>query len=367
MATAASSIRRNEVLTGVVIIGLFWGALLAGELALRLFTTAKFGVRTTVEKSNRFYIEPETGLRRIRPNTQMGRIRINNMGFRGPDVAVAKPPRTMRIAFLGASTTFNAQARDGRTWPDLTASAIQRAVGETCRIEPVNAGQVGYALRRVRTLYAHHVAPLRPDLVVFLPGDMNLNLDKIAREQELRVDAPKPSWLAERSALMALLEKNYVTIQLQRSAMSREGKLKIAPEAAAAPFEPALRSFVRELRADGTPLALITATSRIRAEQSDEEKVRAAESALYFMPYIAIDDMIAVRRAYNDVTRRVAREEGAMLVAAEDAIPADLKHFVDTQHFTEAGSAVQARRVAGALLADPAFAAAAGRAGCRLS
>jgi hypothetical protein len=361
----AHNLRRYEILTGLVIIGVFWGGLLAGELALRLMTQAKFGLATTAERSSRFYVEADTGLRRIRPNGQMGKIRINNLGFRGPDVTLAKAPDTLRIAFLGASTTFDSEIpRDDGVWTVQTAAALQRAAGESCRVEPVNAGQPAYSLRQVATLYRHHVAPLKPDLVVFMPGDMNHRLDDVAEAQGLPTDPPPPSWLAGRSALMALIEKNYTTIQLQRSALSRAGKVKVVPSDVAAPFEPALRDFARDLRAAGTPLALVTGPSRIRAGQSDEEKVKAAVSAVFYMPYIAIDDMIAVRAAFNDVTRRVAREEGAMLVAAEDAIPADGRHFVDSQHFTEAGAAAQARRVADALLADPRFAQAAAAAGC---
>ncbi|MFN3287170.1 MAG: SGNH/GDSL hydrolase family protein [Sphingomonadaceae bacterium] len=364
-AAPADPTRRWEILTGLVILGLFWGGLLAGELALRLFTQARFGITTTVERSEKFYIEPETGLRRIRPNVQMGQIRVNNMGFRGPDIVANKPAGTFRLAFLGASTTFNAEVPDGRTWPELTGRALQRAAGDSCRIEVINAGQPGYTMQRVRTLWTHHVAPLRPDLVLMMPGDVDSNLEKLAEAQGIPTAAPRPSWLARHSALMALLEKNFVTVRLQREALSRAGKISFDPASVAAPFEPALRDFVRVVAASGATVVLITPPSRLRASQSDEEKVEAGVTAVYFMPYVALDDLIAARDAYNAATRRVAGEEGAILVGDEDRIPADERHFVDSAHLSTAGSAVQAARVADALLASPRLREAARQAGCR--
>lgn len=361
----ADPTRRWEILTGLVILGLFWGGLLAGELALRLFTEARFGIATTVERSAKFYIEPETGLRRIRPNVQMGRIRVNNMGFRGPDIAAAKPMGTLRMAFLGASTTFSAEVPDGRTWPELTGRALQRAAGDSCRIEVINAGQPGYTMQRVRTLWTQHVAPLRPDLVLMMPGDVDANLEKVAEAQGIATTVRRPSWLARHSALMALLEKNFVTIRLQRNALSRDGKISLDPAQAAAPFELALRDFVRTIAGSGATVALITPPSRLRASQSDEEKVEAGVTAVYFMPYVALDDLIAARDAYNAATRDVARQEGTILVGDEDRIPADERHFVDSAHLTAAGSAVQAARVAEGLLASPRLRDAAQRAGCR--
>jgi lysophospholipase L1-like esterase len=44
-----------------------------------------------------------------------------------------------------------------------------------------------------------------------------------------------------------------------------------------------------------------------------------------------------------------------LLIDEEDAIPGDALHFTDTVHFTDAGSALMARRVTHALTEAPRF------------
>jgi len=51
----------------------------------------------------------------------------------------------------------------------------------------------------------------------------------------------------------------------------------------------------------------VTFAPRLRAEQSPEERKEAAASSLYYMPYMAIDDLITAFAHYNQVIREVAR------------------------------------------------------------
>ena len=46
--------------------------------------------------------------------------------------------------------------------------------------------------------------------------------------------------------------------------------------------------------------------------------------------------------AYNRVIRAVAKEENAVLIEAATAIPGDDRHFVDSVHLNDRGSAVMA-------------------------
>ena len=59
---------------------------------------------------------------------------------------------------------------------------------------------------------------------------------------------------------------------------------------------------------------------------------------------------------YNDVIRDVAREQRALLIDGENEIPGDAAQFVDSVHFTDAGSRLMAERVVKALSDDPAIA-----------
>ena len=141
--------RRYEILTGTVVLGLAFGSLLFAEIGLRVVQYVKFGVQNSVETSSAFYTDKETGLRLIRPNRKLGAIRINNLGYRGPDIPMHKPAGVIRVVFMGSSTTYDAQSPEGLNWPHRTITALARALPK-CRFDFVNAGQPGFRNRNHR-------------------------------------------------------------------------------------------------------------------------------------------------------------------------------------------------------------------------
>ena len=100
--------RQREIATGLVILALAFGGLGAGEAALRIMNLAKFGVADTVGKSDKYYVDPLSGLRAPRPDSVHGKARMSSLGYRSPEIAVPKPADVVRIVFLGSSTTFDA-------------------------------------------------------------------------------------------------------------------------------------------------------------------------------------------------------------------------------------------------------------------
>src|SRR4051794_17475153 len=97
--------RCKELITGCLIIGIMVGGWGVGEALLRLVQRGQFGLAAHVETSTQFYRDPQTGLRLPVPQSTQGKIRVNSLGFRSPEIPVPKPPGTVRLAFLGSSTT----------------------------------------------------------------------------------------------------------------------------------------------------------------------------------------------------------------------------------------------------------------------
>jgi hypothetical protein len=102
-------------------------------------------------------------------------------------------------------------------------------------------------------------------------------------------------------------------------------------------------------------VALATFSTQLRPEQSNDEKARAAVSALVYMPNMSPDGLLVGYGRYNDIIRSMAREQGVQLIDGENSIPGDGVNFVDTVHFTDAGSRKMAERVFNALIQSPAF------------
>ena len=64
-------------------------------------------------------------------------------------------------------------------------------------------------------------------------------------------------------------------------------------------------------------VAIATHSHKVRRDQSEEDQLRAANTALYYMPYIATKELIDAYDEYNLVIREVGRETNAMLIDAE--------------------------------------------------
>src|SRR5690348_16942167 len=85
-----------------------------------------------------------------RPNSRFQKWAINNLGLRGPDLAVAKGAATYRIATLGASETFGLYESPHLEFPRQLEDTLNRIVrsGEFCgsaihRVEVLNASMPG--------------------------------------------------------------------------------------------------------------------------------------------------------------------------------------------------------------------------------
>jgi hypothetical protein len=104
-------------------------------------------------------------------------IKINSLGFRGDDFDRRKPPRTVRIAALGASTTFCAEVSDNhKTWPHRLQEKLAQAFPDV-RFEVINTAVGGYtAAENLRNL-THRVLPIEPDLAIYYEGNNEITKD----------------------------------------------------------------------------------------------------------------------------------------------------------------------------------------------
>jgi lysophospholipase L1-like esterase len=326
--------------------------LAAAEIAVRVRQTLKYGAAATVEQQ--YTVDERIGLRVPLANLDTGRIRTNSRGFRGPEIAMPKPPGTVRIAFLGASTTWCAEVSgDDKVWAHLVTEDLRRALPGT-RFDFVNGGVPGYTVKSSLKNLEHRVAPLQPDVIVIYhaTNDLSGELRELAAAKGvIRSARVEPqSWLSEYSLLWNLAEKNWRVMRAQRQAEANAGRLVVEPDTLGEPFRRDLTALVRAAQKQARVVAVATFATQLRPQQTAEEQLRASASALYYVPFMTPAGLIAAYDRYNRVIREVAAATGAIPIDGEDTIPGDPAHFNDTVHFTDAGSARMAERVASALV-----------------
>jgi lysophospholipase L1-like esterase len=97
------------------------------------------------------------------------RATANRQGFRGPDVAVPKPPGTLRIELFGGSTTHGWYVNDTETI-DAYLRARLAAERPDLRVEVVNLAYDGYDAYQIWQRLRSDGVPLRPDLIIVNAG-----------------------------------------------------------------------------------------------------------------------------------------------------------------------------------------------------
>lgn len=337
----------------VVVVIVFFLALAEGTVRLRQW------MQTGHSGKISDLFREENGLRVLVPNARTRTISINAQGFRGPSLAQPKAANDLRIAFIGASTTFCAEVSgDNMTWPHLVTETIQKEYSDI-HVDYVNAAVPGYTVKSSLINFRRRVAALHPDVTIIYhaTNDISWETRWLALEQGVYEEPQNEdtSWLAEHSQLWYLVMKNLRIKEAQNDAREARMRLDISGSRLGVSFRKELTELVNEAMKVSSMVVLIEFSHRIRPEQTPDQQLAAASSALYYMPFMDPQGLLEVFTRYNRIIAEVASATGAYLIENETVIPADSEHFNDSVHFRDAGSRVMAQHVAEALLHNPGF------------
>lgn len=328
--------------------------LLLAETAVRVRSYLKTGMWWGVEQT--FVVDEASGLRIPRPSLDTGVITINSAGFRGPEIAQTKPPGTIRLAFLGASTTYCAEVSGNEmAWPHLVTESLKARYPEH-DFDFINGGTPGYSVDHSLENLNKRIARYAPDVIVIYHATNDLSFNSFQAALEAGVATQRADnekfWLSRYSLLSHLVELSWKVRRLQTTPAGDMKKLDADPQALAVPFAEDLAALVARAREVAPMVAIATFSVQYRREQPPEQQVRAASTSLYYMPYMTVEGLLDSFDAYNAVIRDVAHSAGILLIDGEQQIPGDAVHFNDSVHFKDAGSKAMAARVTDALTAD---------------
>jgi lysophospholipase L1-like esterase len=92
----------------------------------------------------------------------------NQLGFRGPPTTVSKPPGTIRVVAVGASTMYGALSDDTETVPAQLETALRSQLGPN--VEVINTGVPGFYALSEAIYVKRDLLELEPDAIVVLDG-----------------------------------------------------------------------------------------------------------------------------------------------------------------------------------------------------
>ena len=125
----------------------------------------------------------------------------NSFGWRGPDLSVNKPDGTIRIAFVGASTTIDAFGVPF-SHPELVGDWLNRwAAAKTLpyRFEVINAGRMGINSIAIAAVVTQELLPVEPDLVIYYEGANQLWPDRLVTLDDKRTYPPPTTTFRKRT------------------------------------------------------------------------------------------------------------------------------------------------------------------------
>jgi lysophospholipase L1-like esterase len=347
--------RRARNILVLITVGAIVLLLLGAEAAVRVRQYLKYGSTATLEEY--YTVDPKLNLRVPVANFSRGRISVNSLGFRGPEIAVPKPPGTVRLAFIGASTTWCGEVSgNDYVWPHLVTAELAGALPGT-RFDYVNGGVPGYTLGSMLKNLQYRISPLQPDIIVYYEAANNLSgeMRELAAKRGLigEETVEVASWPSQYSLLWYLVEKNLRVEAAQRNARTNRDRLEVDPGTLGKEYREGLTELIRTAQQHAQLVAIATFSIQPRRNQTAEQQMQASTSALFYMPFATPPLIIGAYERYNQIAREVAKETGALLIEGENDIPGDAGHFTDSVHFSDAGSKAMAQRVSRALLSSP--------------
>jgi lysophospholipase L1-like esterase len=321
------------------------------EGAVRVRAWLRYGQASPALRDPMLVFDPDAGLYVPQPGYEIRgakiHVKINSLGFRGDEFTADKPPRTIRIVCLGASTTFSTEvSSNAATWPHRLQEKLQDAHPHV-RFEVVNAAVPGYvAGDNLKNLH-HRVLRLDPDLVIYYEANNEIVRDtrELALAQGV-IDDTRPSALvaalSRASLLFDLAVKNLTILAAPR--VGSTPRMDDVPPELPTRFIGVLDDMRAELARRAIPMMVSTFVVKYRRGQERQTQIANADVAFYYMPWMSIDGLLDAMDTYNDAILKFAATRRLDVVDDREAIPADGEHFADCMHLTDKGSELMAER-----------------------
>jgi GDSL-like lipase/acylhydrolase family protein len=340
---------RKIIYLAVIVVAL----LAVCEVGLRARQWMRYGSFAASVRDPMLEYDPQADLLVPKPGYEVKGaridIKINSLGFRGDDFERRKPPHTVRIAALGASTTFCAEVSDNhKTWPHRLQEKLADAY-PGLKFEVINTAVGGYtAAENLRNL-TYRVLPLEPDLALYYEGNNEITKDtrQLALARGLIASA-NPQALARTisnySLLFDLTYKNLTILAGRHNIAATARTIDSVPPDLPNHFIGQLDEMRRTLASRDIPLVLSTFIVKFRRNQPRATQLANADVEFYYMPWMSIDGMLSAMDTYNLAILDYAGRSGVPVVDDRDAVPPDAEHFSDAMHFVDKGAEAMADR-----------------------
>jgi lysophospholipase L1-like esterase len=305
---------------------------------------------------------PEAELRHMMDTI---RFTTNNMGFRGPDLDMPKPPDEYRIFMVGGSTTECLYLDDRRTISAELELQLNTIYQDYSKIRIYNAGKGGDKTFDHIAMIGQRIVHLQPDMIILCCGLNDLlgaiaDVDYTHQPQTRRMRCSFWDILAQLATEFQIVRQTCCLFSSESRSDVRQaipfhsnyknlaGLCKSYPLSREAPprdlaaYEINLRTIIGIARSQNIKLMMLTQAttwnSRIDPGTADWHWMNCSDSVCY-----REKDMDQAMEAYNGVTRRLAREYNIPMQDLAKILPKTLDVIYDDCHLNVNGARLAAQ------------------------
>lgn len=269
---------------------------------------------------------------------------------------------TFRIICLGDSATKNLALPSEKHYPDILHRTLKERY-PAVDIEVADASATWYTTKHSLISYVTYYEDWNPDLIIIMHGINDLVRSfsppgsAIGEYNDLWTHFYGPSMRGVKPPTFEkrLLEYLDTPVNAWYAGLRYKEVDYPAERYVSLPmFEKNLRKLVRYIRHNGSDVILVTQPSLYKEDMTEEEL-----RTLYFGRTVANTRINFLQREFpshksfyqamklfNETTKRVAREEGAICADAADSVGKNLRNFHDDIHYTREGAKSLAKVIA---------------------
>ncbi len=291
-----------------------------------------------------------------KPNARYRKWRLNDLGFRGPEIV----PGRVNIICFGASETFGLYESDGREYPRQLEEKLNSRVGKD-EFQVINAAYPGESAYTANTRAAQIVAAVHPRVALVYPTPADYiwlpYVDASMKPPASSAPAPSPHFELRVGERVKTLLKSVIPWSIQTRLRAREIESSAAefqvmdtlPTENVRRFRDDVATLVKTLRSLGVVPVIVTHASAFSPTPSAADRSMLIAWRKFY-PMLKEDGFLDMERRMNAARREIAAEEHVPLIDVAAAIPPTPDVFADFVHFTNRGADIMAQKLADGLL-----------------
>lgn len=359
----------------ITIVGSILIFIITIETSARMDDKIKYNAQFFAKYSSALLRDADSeGLNRNIPNNHFEKWKINQLGFRGPDIPLIKSNSVKRIVCMGTSETFGLYESPGQEWPNQLTNML----GRNSQFQIINASVVGLSLKKYRRYIEKYILKLEPDIIILYinPFDYAVGVERFVQRQSTperessdnkktfrRLLNEIPSNLrllpklkeAVKKVVPPNLLKLYRLWNMKKQLHNLEYKqlngrkpIDVVPQESLTSFKSDLEAIIQFLHNRKIEIILTSYPVLISPENIDKYLEIFLDHRRFYVE-LSFEGIIDAVSKFNDIIKVVAKRYGTGFVDNNRYLPKNIKYFADNVHYTDEGARLIALSFIGCL------------------